>query len=314
MGAGRSPERGFDLQGHRGARGLAPENTLAGFRRALLIGVTTLELDVVVSRDGVPLVSHDLRLNAEHTRDPGGVWIRSPGPALLQLGLDEIRRFDVGRTRPGSPTALRFPTQAPADGARVPTLAEVLALAPPPVRYNVETKLDPPELAPAPRAFAEVVIRELRQSGVSDRASIQSFDWRTLRHAARIAPEIERVCLTTLEPEGGNLQPGRTGAPITLDGLDVDDHGGSVPRLVRAAGCAVWSPSHADLDGAAVEEAHTQGLRVVTWTVNDEARMGQLIDLGVDGVITDYPNRLRGVMAGRDLPLPEPIVLVPALD
>jgi glycerophosphoryl diester phosphodiesterase len=313
VGAAPRPERGFDLQGHRGARGLAPENTLAAFRRALEVGVTTLELDVVVSRDGVPMVSHDLRLNPQLTRDADGEWVLPPGPAFLQLGLDEIRRFDVGRPRPGGATALRFPSQAPADGERIPTLAEVLALAPAPVRYNVETKLDPPDLAPDPRAFAEVVIRELRRAGVADRASLQSFDWRTLRRAARIAPEIERVCLTSLELEGGNLEPGRAGAPIALDGLDVDDYGGSVPRLVQAAGCAVWSPSHAGLDATGIGKAHALGLRVVTWTVNDEARMGQLIDLGVDGIITDYPDRLRRVMDDRDLPLPEPVLSVPAV-
>jgi len=313
VGAAHPPEAGFDLQGHRGARGLAPENTLAAFRRALEIGVTTLELDVVVSRDGVPMVSHDLRLNPQLTRDPDGEWVRPPGPAFLQLGLDEIRRFDVGRPRPESATALRFPSQAPADGEPIPTLAEVLALAPAPVRYNVETKLDPPNLAPEPRAFVEVVIRELRRAGVADRASLQSFDWRTLRHAARIEPGIERVCLTTLEPEGGNLEPGRAGAPIALDGLDVDDYEGSVPRLVQAAGCAVWSPSHADLDATGIGKAHDLGLRVLPWTVNDEARMGQLIDLGVDGIITDYPDRLRRVMDDRDLPLPEPVLPVPAL-
>lgn len=302
-----APERGFDLQGHRGARGLAPENTLAGFRRALELGVTTLELDVVMSRDGVPVVSHDLRLSPQLARDAGGEWVGEPGPALLHLTLDEIRSFDVGRSRPGGPNASAFPGQVPADGERVPTLAEVLALAPAPVRFNVETKRDAPELAPAPRAFAEAVVAELRRAGVAERASLQSFDWRTLSHAARIAPEIERVCLTTLEPDGGNLEPGRPGAPAVLGGLDLDDFAGSVPRLVGAAGCAVWSPRHADFDRASAGEARALGLRVVPWTVNDPARMHVLIELGVDGIITDYPDRLRDVLEERGMTLPPPV-------
>ena len=298
----------LDVQGHRGARGLAPENTLAGFRRALAVGVTTLELDVGMTRDGVLVVSHDSRLNPDLTRDAAGAWIEDPGPALRELSFDELRRYDVGRARPGSMTAELFADQHAADGERIPALAEVLALAPAPVRFNIETKLDPrkPELAPPPEAFAEALVRELRRAGVAERASIQSFDWRTLKHAARLAPEIERVCLTTLAPRGGNLQPNRPGVPPTLAGLDLDDFAGSVPKLVRAAKCAVWSPQHAEIEGDALAEAQALGLRVVPWTVNAPTRMEELLAMGVDGIITDYPDRLRQVMRARGLPLPEP--------
>src|SRR6058998_2578344 len=119
----------FDLQGHRGARGLAPENTLAAFSRALGLGVTTLELDTGVTRDGAVVVSHDERLNPDFTRDAAGRWIDAPGPALFALSLVEVRRYDVGRLRPGTPYAARLPEQEPADGQRVPTLDEVFALA-----------------------------------------------------------------------------------------------------------------------------------------------------------------------------------------
>src|SRR6266536_5840187 len=137
----------FDLQGHRGTRGLAPENTLAAFARALSLGVTTLELDTGVTRDGVVVVSHDSQLNPDLTRDVAGRWIDAPGPVISQLTLAELRRYDVGRLRPGTPYAARFGTQQPADGQRIPTLAEVFALARKAknarVRFNVETKMEP---------------------------------------------------------------------------------------------------------------------------------------------------------------------------
>lgn len=200
-----------------------------------------------------------------------------------------------------------FPEQAAVDGQRVPTLRAVLALAEgTPVRFNVETKISPtaPDETPGPEAFARAVIGVLREAGVLERSALQSFDWRTLEYAARIAPELERVCLTTRAPRGGTLQIGQEGASPWLAGLDADDFEGSVPRLVQAAGCQVWSPNHADVGPASVAEARELGLRVVVWTVDDPERMDALIGMGVDGIITDYPDRLRAVMRRHGLELP----------
>jgi glycerophosphoryl diester phosphodiesterase len=305
------PPPSFDLQGHRGARGLAPENTLAAFTRALGLGVTTLELDTGVTRDGVVVVGHDERLNPDFTRRDGR-WIDSPGPAVFALTRAELQRYDVGRLKPGTPYAARFAEQAPADGERIPTLADVFALAGKArnttVRFNVETKLDPrhPELTAAPEAFAEAVIAAVRAAGMTDRTTLQSFDWRTLRQAQKVAPEIKTVCLTVQQPGDDNIQVGQPGPSPLLAGLDVDDFGGSVPRLVKAAGCAVWSPNARDLEPGAVAEAHAQGLTVVPWTVNEESAMNALAASGVDGIITDYPDRARKVLARRGVSLPAP--------
>jgi glycerophosphoryl diester phosphodiesterase len=307
-----SPPAVFDLQGHRGARGLAPENTLAAFTRALGLGVTTLELDTGITRDGAVVVAHDERLNPDFTRDAAGRWIDAPGPALFALTLAEVRRYDVGRLRPGTPYAARFPEQEPADGQRVPTLEEVFALAGKArnasVRFNVETKLDPrhAELTAAPEPFADFVIAVVRGAGMATRTTLQSFDWRTLRYAQRVAPEIPTVCLTTQQPGDDNVQAGQPGPSPLLAGLDVDDFAGSVPRLVRAAGCAVWSPNARDLTAATLAEAHKEGLKVVVWTVNEESEMNALVESGVDGIISDYPGRLRRVLARRGVTLPAP--------
>jgi glycerophosphoryl diester phosphodiesterase len=302
----------FDLQGHRGARGLAPENTMAAFRRALALGVTTLELDTGVTRDGVVVVGHDERLNPDFTRDAAGKWIDPPGPAVFALTRAELLSYDVGRLKPGTPYAARFPAQQPADGQRMPTLAEVFALAPTlrntTVRFNVETKLDArhPELTAGPEAFADAVIAVVRAANMTDRTTLQSFDWRTLRYAQKVAPEIQTVCLTVQQPGDDNIQAGKPGPSPLLAGLDVDDYGGSVPRLVKAAGCAIWSPNARDLTAASLTEAHKEGLKVIVWTVNEESEMNALAESGVDGIITDYPDRLRMVLARRGVSLPAP--------
>jgi len=149
----------FDLQGHRGARGLAPENTLAGFAKALEIGVTTLETDLVVSKDGVIVLSHDPVLNPNIVRGPDGAWLSAPGPAVYSLTLAELGRFDVGRIRPSTKYAQQFDQQTPADGARIPTLRELFELAKSSgrsPRFNIETKLSPdkPGETPDPETFA----------------------------------------------------------------------------------------------------------------------------------------------------------------
>ncbi len=307
VAAGNPP---FDLQGHRGARGLAPENAIAGFRRALEVGVTTLEMDAAVTRDGVVVLSHDPLLSGDLARDAAGRWITTR-PAIRSLDLAELHAYDVGRLRPGSDATAHFPEQRAVDGERIPTLAAVLELASaaPRMRFNVETKIDPrhPDRSPGPEEFAEAVIAVLEASRVIERSRLQSFDWRTLRHAKRLAPRLELSCLTVEGPGENNIENRRQGAPLHLAGLDVDEYGGSVPRLVEAAGCGVWSPRLSDLTPSRLAEAHDLGLRVVPWTVNDDTEMRQLIELGVDGLISDYPDRLRGVLVSLGMPLPAPV-------
>jgi glycerophosphoryl diester phosphodiesterase len=295
--------KAFDLQGHRGARGLRPENTLAAFAHALSIGVTTLELDTAVTRDGVVVISHDSLLNPDLTRDPSGQWLRGAGPSIFSLAFAELQRYDVGRLRPGSLYAARFAEQVPVDGERIPRLADLFALVREAgnttVRFNIETKLDPrtPDATPTARVFAEAVVRQIRRAGMESRSTIQSFDWSTLRVVKQIAPEIKTVCLTTQQGADDNIGLGKPGPSPWLGGLDADDFGGSVPRLVKAAGGAVWSPDYGDLSAASIAESHALGLLVIPWTANDPGEMARLIDLGVDGLITDRPDRLRTLLA-----------------
>jgi glycerophosphoryl diester phosphodiesterase len=304
------PAHAFDLQGHRGARGLAPENTLEGFALALSIGVTTLELDLAMTRDDVLVVSHDRRLNPDHTRGPDGWFLDAQGPAIRSLTLAEVQRYDVGRLKPRSNYASTFPEQKAADGARIPALAEVFDLVKRTgadhVRFNIETKITPTSGAetPDPDIFAAALARAIREAGLTSRATIQSFDWRTLKAMQRIAPEIARVCLTAEALNFDTVERGEAGPSPWLAGLDIDDFSGSVPRLVQAAGCAVWSPLHRNARADDVKAAQALGLKVIPWTVNERADMEKLIAMGVDGIITDYPDRLRAVMAEKNLALP----------
>jgi glycerophosphoryl diester phosphodiesterase len=303
----------FDLEGHRGARGLAPENTLEAFSTALAIGVSTLELDLAMTKDGVLVISHDSRLNPDHTRGPDGQFLSMPGPAIHALTLAEVKRYDVGRLKPGTTYAATFPEQRGMDGIRIPALTELFELVrhrgAHHVRFNIETKLTPTSASetPDPETFTAAFVEAVRAAGLTKRVSLQSFDWRTLVVARRIAPEIERVCLTMDGGPADTLRRGGGGPSPWTAGFDIDAVGGSTPRLVSTAGCQVWSPLFRDVTPEALAESKSLGIKVIPWTVNERAEMARLIGLGVDGIITDYPDRLRAVMAEKDMPLPPPV-------
>jgi glycerophosphoryl diester phosphodiesterase len=136
-----------------------------------------------------------------------------------------------------------------------------------------------------------------------DRVTLQSFDWRTLQQARRQAPGISTACLTTQGSSSDNLRDGTWTA-----GMRLEDHG-SVAALVKAAGCSTWSPNFNNLDEAGLKAAHALGLTVIPWTVNRPEDMRRLIGWGVDGLITDYPDRLRGVMKDAGVTLPPPLAV-----
>jgi glycerophosphoryl diester phosphodiesterase len=312
-----APALALDVQGHRGARGLMPENTLPAFAAALSIGVTTLEFDTGITKDGAVIIAHDRTLNPDITRNADGVYLTAPGPVVRTLSLVELKAYDVGVLREGSNYAKAFADQKAVPGTRMPTLAELAALVRKSgnttVRFNVETKLSPLASGETvdPETFAATLVAALRAEGMASRATIQSFDWRTLKIVQRIAPEIPTACLTIARGANDNVQAGRDGASPWLAGLDADDFGGSVPRLVQAAGCAVWSPFFRDVAAETLAEAKSLGLKVAIWTVNDRADLARMVELGVDAIITDYPDRLRTVMAEKGLPLPAATPVAP---
>jgi glycerophosphoryl diester phosphodiesterase len=280
-----------ELHGHRGARGSWPENTLPGFAAALAEGATAIEMDVALTADGVVVLSHDPILDPSLTRGADGRWIDAPAPLLRTLDYAALRRFDVGRIRPGTAQAAAFPGQRGLDGVPIPRLDEVVRLAPQAMlAIELKTFPDHPEWTAAPAAMADAVLAVLDRAGATARARIISFDWRGLRYLRRIRPGLSLGCLT----ESATVAAAR----LWWDGPSPEDFGGSVPRAVAAEGGAVWGPDAATLTQAEVHEAVALGLLVNPWTVNDPADMARLIDWGVGALTTDYPDRARLALTG----------------
>jgi glycerophosphoryl diester phosphodiesterase len=298
-----APDMALDLQGHRGARGLLPENTLPAFQRALELGVTTLEMDIAITSDGVLVISHDPLLNPDITRDATGRFLDQHGPAIRTLTWTQLQAYDVGRIKPGSEYARQFPDQQPRDGTRFPRLADVFDLVKrsgdDKVRFDIETKVNPdkPDETLAPEPFARALVVEIRKAGMAGRAQIQSFDWRTLQVVQKIAPEIETVYLT-VQRRFDNIGADRPDGSRWTAGIQYREHG-SVPKMVKAAGGRHWAAYFGDLDASKVKEAQSLGLKVLAWTVNDPVVMGRMLDYGVDGLITDRPDLARKLLEER---------------
>jgi glycerophosphoryl diester phosphodiesterase len=287
----------FHISGHRGARGLWPENTLEGFAATFALGVQSVELDVALTADGIPVVVHDPALNGDIVRGPDGRWLEGQGPLVCRLKRAELHRYDVGRLRPGGAYGAPYATQSPRDGARIPALADVLALARPAgvvVDIEIKTMPDRPEQTAPPERMVEAVLGVVAALGLQRQVALRSFDWRALAHAARVAPAIPRGYITSPDTEAR--------AALWWAGADPAAHGGSVPATIAALSPApgtLWAPGFRSLTAAQVAEAHALGLRVMPWTVNQTEDMARLIAMGVREMCTDYPDRLRAVLAAQ---------------
>jgi glycerophosphoryl diester phosphodiesterase len=298
---------GFDIEAHRGGRALFPENTLVSFANALSMGVNTLELDIGVTRDGVILVSHERGLNPDLARGADGKYVDEPIP-FVRLSLEQVKQYDVGQLRPGSTYAAQFPAQQAVPGTKIPTLKELFELvrrsSDKEVRLNIETKIDPnhPDESLPPERFVTLLLDLLRAEQFENRVMVQSFDWRTLQLVQKLAPEIPTVYLT--------LQTGRDPTVFSdkasewTAGFNPAEHGRSIPQTIKAAGGAIWSPYLRDLTPELVAEAHTLDLKVVVWTANQPAEMTRLIEMGVDGIISDRPDLLRTTAGESGIALP----------
>lgn len=283
-----------EIHGHRGARALSPENTLPGFARALALGVDAIEFDVTLTADGGLILAHDLVVEATTILDTGPAADGDPlfpyvGKRWSELTLAQVATLDAGDRRPHAPYQDTF---VPVPGTRVPTLRQACELIERPVVLAVEVKTHPSWPDDDVSRLTEGVLATLAATGRAARARVLAFDWRVLRVAAALDPAVPRVALAEA----------RTWAPGSQWLAGLEPAGYEAADLVAAArdvGAAWLSPFDSLATAELIAAAHGGGLGVVVWTVNDPARMSELADLDVDGIVTDRPDLLREVLAGR---------------
>jgi glycerophosphoryl diester phosphodiesterase len=270
---------GFDIQGHRGCRGLMPENTVAAMIRALDLGVTTLEMDVVVSKDNKVVVSHEPWLGAEITTKPDGTFIK-PGEAMqyniYQMNYEEVKKYDVGmKPNPRFPKQEKIKAIKPLLSDLLDSVAESMKVRRRPFPYfNIETKCLPAgdgKFHPKPEEFVELLMAVIKEKQIEERVIIQSFDFRTLKYVHDKYPAIKTAML--------------------IEDSDEDDFDGQLKRLGYIP--QYYSPNFDMVDDKLIKQCHDNGMKIIPWTVNDEKQFRKLKKMGVDGIITDFPDVIR---------------------
>lgn len=311
----------FDLEAHRGGRDVRPENTLYSYAYAIELGATSIEL----TKDGQIVMSHNPILNSDITRDENGNYIENNKYDIRLMTVDELKKFDVGVMDPncGEYYDLHGKTQFTYD-AKIPTLEELMQLiqsyGDKNIVLNIETKSYPDPASAGyknnadPKKFVEVFNNIVKKYDMEDRVVLQSFDWQTLIEMKKLNPNISTSALWQEQPSWGrdseSLRRYEKKKSPWLGGLDIKDYQGNPVKAAHAIGADIISPYYTEISKQDVDEAHSLGMKVVPWTVNNEKDMNMLLDMGVDGIISDKPWLLKQVLEKHNIKLHTPTINV----
>ena len=315
----------FDLEAHRGGRDVRPENTLYSYAYAIELGATSIECDMQLTKDGQIVMSHNPILNSDITRDENGNYIKNNKYDIRLMTVDELKKFDVGvmDQNCGEYYDLHGKTQFTYD-AKIPTLEELMQLiqsyGDKNIVLNIETKSYPDPASAGyknnadPKKFVEVFNNIVKKYDMEDRVVLQSFDWQTLIEMKKLNPNISTSALWQEQPSWGrdseSLRRYEKKKSSWLGGLDIKDYQGNPVKAAHAIGTDIISPYYTEISKQDVDEAHSLGMKVVPWTVNNEKDMNMLLDMGVDGIISDKPWLLKQVLEKRNIKLHTPTVNV----
>ena len=280
------------IYGHRGARGDLPENTLESFKYLFENNIHAYETDILISKDFIPVITHDFRLDPSYTKDINDNWIEDENIKIIDLTYDQISQFDVGTLNKISKYGRKFINQKSLENQKIPKLSDLLKLTSDNIvenlLINLEIKSTPVEksLTPEPNEMVKIIIDEVSRSNLEDRIIYSSFDWRVLREIKERDPKIPRAYLTSgVKGKIYDKSPWLDFTPL--------HNGVELPELIKALGGSAWHPNYKDVNKEIVQISHDKGLPVNVWTVNKENDMLRMIDYGVDGIMTDYPLKLK---------------------
>jgi glycerophosphoryl diester phosphodiesterase len=286
------------IYGHRGARGDLPENTLESFKYLFKNNINAYETDILISKDLIPVITHDFRLDPSFTKDNEGNWITDENIIIFDLSYDELLKFDVGSLNKLSRYGRRFVNQKTLENQKIPKLSELLELSSKNksenLLINLEIKSTPDEenLTPTPEEMVKLVMKEVNKSNLQNKIIISSFDWRTLTEIKNLYPEISRAYLSFLQQAGIKIKNTIYNRSPWMSYLPFFEKY-ELPKIIKSQGGKALHPYHKDITKKLVDISHQEDLPVNVWTVNEENDMLKMIEYGVDGIMTDYPLRLK---------------------
>ena len=286
------------IYGHRGARGDLPENTLESFKYLFKNNINAYETDILISKDLIPVITHDFRLDPSFTKDNEGNWITDENMIIFDLSDEELLKFDVGSLNKLSRYGRRFVNQKTLENQKIPKLSELLELSSKNksenLLINLEIKSTPDEenLTPTPEEMVKLVMKEVNKSNLQNKIIISSFDWRTLTEIKNLYPEISRAYLSFQQQAGIKIKNTIYNRSPWMSYLPFFEKY-ELPKIIKSQGGKAWHPYHKDITKKLVDISHQEDLPVNVWTVNEEYDMLKMIEYGVDGIMTDYPLRLK---------------------
>ena len=281
------------IYGHRGARGVLPENTIKSFKYLFENGISAYETDIVLSKDLIPVINHDFRLNPTLTKDSEGNWITNDDIKIYDLTYEQLSKFTIGSINKQSKYGRKFNNQKNLPQQKIPKLSKLLDLTSKNLSdnlvINLEIKSTPIEknLTPNPDKMVKLIMDDVNRFELNNKIIFSSFDWRILNEIKETYPKMSRAYLTS-EKKGKIYDKSPWLNFMPLYDSDVNE----LPRLIKTLGGKAWHPKHIDINRDVVRISHEVGLPVNVWTVNEEFEMLRMIDYGVNGIITDYPLRL----------------------
>ena len=276
------------------------ENSISGLKYAFDLGIRAVEFDVVISKDNIPVLFHDYRLNPDLVKDSSGNWITDKNMKLKDLTYEEISKYTIESVKPDTKYAKRFKNQQSAKGEKIPKLTDFFKLVTEDkykdafLNLEIKSTLTQENVTPNPEKMVSLILKDIKEFNLEDRTLITSYDWRILYELKKQNSNVLRGFITLQQDLSTTKKNVDEGSPWMAKTFPLEDLF-LLPNLIKSLEGHVWSVFYRDLTKQNVELAHKHGLAVNVWTVNREKDIIKMIDYGVDGIITDYPKKVQDI-------------------
>ena len=294
------------IYGHRGARGDMVENSISGLKYAFDLGIRAVEFDVVISKDNIPVLFHDYRLNPDLVKDSSGNWITDKNMKLRDLTYEEISKYTIESVKPDTKYAKRFKNQQSAKGEKIPKLTDFFKLVNEDkykdafLNLEIKSTLTQENVTPNPEKMVSLILKDVKEFNLEDRTLITSYDWRILYELKKQNPNILRGFITLQQDLSTVKKNVYENSPWMVKKYPMEELF-LLPNIIKSLEGHVWSVFYRDLTKQNVELAHKHGLATCVWTVNREKDIIRMIEYGVDGIITDYPKKVQEICKSKNI-------------